>query len=199
MTGRTSRFDWTAIHSELESRLSHLGATIESDNARVEALLRERAAQLAAVPGDANARKALRRGVVLCLGSERYALAVECAQEVITPSRTAVIPGAGAAMLGIINWRGEFVTVFDLAVLLGLTPAADADQRRIVVLRGEEPRLALAVDGVERIVEFDPAELQPADQLRSQRSDLFKGATDALVVLDEDRLLAGLREDLQAA
>jgi purine-binding chemotaxis protein CheW len=200
MTGKSARFDWKEIHKELESRLSHLGATIESDSARVQALLRERTAQLAAVPRHAGARDELRRAIVLCLGTERYALAAECAQEVTRLSRAAIVPGAGPAVVGIVNWRGEFVTVFDLALLLGLTPAEDRAARRVVVLRGEEPRLALAVDGVEHIAELNLAELQPADQLRSQHAEFFKGATtDALVVLDEVRLLASLREDLQAA
>lgn len=201
MTGKSTRFDWKEIHKELEARLSRLGSTLENDGERVQALLRERTAQLAMVPRDAGAGAALTRAIVLRVGTERYGLAVECAQEVTRLSRSALLPDTGPEILGIINWRGEFVTVFDLALLLGAAAAVDDDgARRVVVLRGEEPRLALAVDGVEHVLEVNVAELQPADQLRARRAELFAGATaDGLVVLDETRLLASLLEDLQAA
>jgi len=200
MSIKTARVDWKELHKELEGRLSLLGSTVENSDERVHTLLRERTAQLAAAPRVASQEKRIQRAIVLCLGAERYALAVECAREVTRLSRPAIVPEAGASMLGIINWRGEFVTVFDLALLLGVPPADDPAARRVVVLRGEEPRLALAVDGVEHVTEINLAELQPAEQLRTQRTEFFKGATaDGLVVLDETTLLASLQQDLQAA
>jgi chemotaxis signal transduction protein len=200
MTSKPARFDWRAIHRELEGRLAHFGATIESDDEQVQALLRERTLQLAAPPKTARARTDVSRAIVLCLGAERYALAVECAQEVATLTRAALLPEAGAATLGIVSWRGEFVTVINLAALLGLALSADNAPRLIVVLRGEEPRLALAVSGVEHIAELVLSDLQPVDQLRSQRPEFLKGATGgSLVVINEARLLAALREEVQAA
>ena len=197
------RFDWSAIHRDLEARLTRLGTTIEDDDERARALLRKRTAELAAAPRSARPRSQVARAVVLLAESERYALALECAHEVTRLTRAAVLPGAGAAIIGIVNWRGEFVTAFDLTMLLGLTPAADRaadrESRCLVVLRGE-PLLALAADGVAHIAEIDISGLQPAEQTGAKHAELFKGSTaDGLVVLDETRLLASLREELKAA
>jgi two-component system NtrC family sensor kinase len=48
------------------------------------------------------------------------------------------------------QWRGEFVTLFDLAPALGLA-ARDEDAAYAVILRKEAPRAALAIESVERL------------------------------------------------
>lgn len=200
MNTTRKQFDWRAIHAELERRLSHLETTIEDDADRVEMLLRERSTALAQGPRDRGAGQNLNRALVFRLGRERYALSLDRAQEVSSLSRTAVVPRAGAAILGIVAWRGEFVVVFDLKPMLGLSAEENRSDRRVIVLRGEEPRIALAVDAVEGIVDVEPLALQPPDQLRVGRAELFQGATaDAVLVLAEDALLACMSEELQAA
>jgi chemotaxis signal transduction protein len=103
-------------------------------------------------------------------------------------------------VLGIVTWRGEFVTVLDTARVLALASGAAEKACYALVLRGSEPRIALAVDAFDGITRVDPAELQPPDQLRSARRDLFRGITrDAIVVLDENRFTQRLSEELRAA
>jgi purine-binding chemotaxis protein CheW len=200
MSGSRKQFDWREIHAELERRLAHLDATIEDDAGRVDALLRERSAALAQVPRDRRDQQDLDRAIAFRLGQERYALSLDRAQEVSGLPRVAMVPGAGAAVLGIINWRGDFVFVFDLKVMFGLPADESRIDRRVIVLRGEEPRVALAVDVIEGIVGVEASALQPPDQLRVAHGDLLQGATaDAVLVLAEDSLLARISEELRAA
>ncbi|MEX1180553.1 MAG: chemotaxis protein CheW [Cucumibacter sp.] len=198
MRAARKRVNWQSLHAELERRLARLGETIDSDAGRRHAMLRERARRLSVVAkGAASAR--LTRALRCRIGNEPYALPLDCAREVIPPSRRAIVPGAGEEVHGIINWRGEFVTTFDLAAVLGLTRAAP-EGGRIVVLRIESPRLALIVDAVDGIVQFDRTSLQPAVELRARRADLFSGATrDSVLVIDPIRLIARLTGDRAAA
>jgi purine-binding chemotaxis protein CheW len=199
MSGKRVRLDWAGIHRSLEERLERLGST-QQDGARVAALLRERAAQLAVVPRDRAATVTIGRVVVLRAGEERYGLPVESAREVTMPTRAAVLPGAGPALLGIVNWRGDFVAMFDLALLLGLTPPKESASSRVVFLRGEAPAIALAVDAVEGIAEIDRSALQPVGEAGASHPELFSGATSSgLVVLDGARLGRILRDELEAA
>ena len=198
MSGRIQSFDWAEIHRQLEHRLSHLGSTIENDAARLQALLHERTAQLAAAPRRLEKPDQLVRALVVRVADERYALPMTCAQEVTKMPDVAIVPETGPEVLGVINWRGEFVMTFDLALLLGLAPGAG--ERVAIILRGEEPRAALAIDGVEQMAELDLSQLQPKEPLRLQHPEYFRGATgDALAVIDEDSLLARLRRELEAA
>jgi len=194
------RFDWRTIHRALEERLSHLGSTVDDDPARAERLLRERSVAMARPRQDASSRVTLSPILMFRLGNERYALALDRAREVTELTRVAVLPGAGAAVLGLFDWREEFVVVFEALAVLGLPPTEDAKRRHIIVLRNEEPRMALAVDSVEEVAEIDESALQPPEQLRCRRPDLLKGATaDGVLVVAEEALLARLDGELRAA
>ena len=200
MSGRRKQFDWQAIHAELERRLARLETTIEDDPARVEALLRERSRALAAMQREPRGSRHLDRALVFRMGRERYALSLDHAQEVTALSRTAVVPNAGAAVVGIVGWRGEFVFVFDLMPMLDLPVGEGRNGRRIIVLRDEEPRIALAADAVEGIVDVEPSALKPPGQLHVRHGAFFRGiTTDAVMVLEERHLVARLTEELQAA
>jgi chemotaxis signal transduction protein len=192
------RFDWNQIHADLDRRLSQLGSTYERDPARVQSLLRERSARLALDPAERSATRSQARLLVLRAGAERYGLGLESAQEICRMSRMALMPGSAAPVLGIINWRGEFVTVFDAARLLGLKSDDDAVNLYAVVLRGSEPCVALSAGGLEGIVRLDLADFHAADRLKEH--DLFKGLTrDAVPVIEHGRLLARMKAQLRAA
>jgi purine-binding chemotaxis protein CheW len=200
MSRKRQRFDWQAIHAELDGRLERFSRTVDDDADRVRQLLDERATALAATPEDERDRRLHTRLLVFALGDEEYALPLACAREVTGLSRPATIPGAGSEILGIVNWRGEFAVVFDLAAVLGLPATEDRARRRVIVLRGEDPFMALAVDGVDRVIEADLSALQPRQQLQLKRVELFHGATsDAVLVLADDSLRTRLDEELRAA
>jgi len=199
MSRQRKRFDWQAIHAELNRRVATAGSTVDDDPERVRRLLEERSLALAAVLGDASVRRPLTRLLVFRLGQEQYGLRLDDAREVTGLSRYATIPGAGSGILGIVNWRGEFVVVFDLPSLLGVAVPEDHARRRVIVLRGDQP-MGLAVDSVERTVEVDLTSLQPRDRLRLKRAELFRGATsESVLVFAEDSLRARLDEELRAA
>ena len=200
MSDKDSKFDWPAIHADLERRADQASATIEDDSARAQALLRERSAQLAARQEDTTGGERLDRVLVFKAEQESFALALACTQEVTGFSVATNVPGANASILGIINWRGEFVTVFDLALVLELPKTEDQHLSKVIVIRSDEPRIALAIGAIDRIMELDMAALQSPHELRSKHARLFKGATeDGLLVLDENALLAKLKEDMSAA
>ncbi len=179
-------------------RLTRLDSTVEDDAERVSALLTERSLALAAPPRDVHAAARLTPVLVFHLGDERYGLPLGIAREVVPLSRTAVVPGVGPAIAGIVTWRGEFVVVFDLAPVLGGASAAD-ERSLAVVLRGEEPRMAIAVDGVGDVIRVDPASLQPPEELQLKHTGLFKGVTrDAVLVLDGTALTARLERELRS-
>src|SRR5690606_14972171 len=71
---------------------------------------------------------------------------------------------APPVIAGVVNLRGEVLTVIDLAVLLGKSSVATASSARIVVLRdaGEPRRLAgVLVDRLGALREMPPEGLAP--------------------------------------
>jgi purine-binding chemotaxis protein CheW len=109
-------------------------------------------------------------------------------------------------VLGLMNLRGQIVTVLDLGARLGLFGAADPEVRFRakpvgIVLAGADAPIALAVDEVTDVSYWDPELLQkpPATlsaAVRASVRGVHAGEGRLAVVLDKQVLLAGLEEEL---
>ena len=86
--------------------------------------------------------------VTFRLDDETYGINVMQIQEVLRYSEIAPVPGAPHYVLGIINLRGNVVTVIDTRTRFGLPEAEVTDQTRIVVLELEGQVVGVLVDSV---------------------------------------------------
>ena len=65
------------------------------------------------------------RALLLPVGEDMYAVAMELAREVVMTPVVTALPTAPRSLLGVCNVRGEIIPVFDTGVLLGLDAMAD--------------------------------------------------------------------------
>ena len=72
--------------------------------------------------------------VTLGVADELFAAPVTKVQEILDMRPIARLPRAPGNLLGMIDVRGEGVPVLDLRLTLGMEPAADTENTRIVVL-----------------------------------------------------------------
>jgi purine-binding chemotaxis protein CheW len=82
------------------------------------------------------------RFVCAWAGSHHVAFAIAAVQEVLSPRAITRLFHAPAAVLGVVNLRGEILPVVDLAQLLGDSPSmrsSTGDEARLVVLRVQVP------------------------------------------------------------
>jgi chemotaxis signal transduction protein len=84
--------------------------------------------------------------VRLRVGRERYAVSVDNVLEVAELGSLSSLPGAGTAVLGVRNLRGQVLPVFDLARVFAI--AGDAAPPRVVVAEHAGRLAGLAVDEV---------------------------------------------------
>ena len=102
--------------------------------------------------------------VRLRMGRERYAMPIENVLEVAELGSLSALPGAGVAVLGVRNLRGQVLPVFDLARVLAI--AGDASPPRVVVAEHAGRLAGLAVDEVTDVVALTgEAELTDAEHL----------------------------------
>lgn len=80
------------------------------------------------------------------VAGEQYALAVEHVAEVLELTEVTPVPGAPPALLGLLNLRGETLSVVDLASALGLP--GEHRPARLVVASHDGRRAGLAIDAV---------------------------------------------------
>ena len=72
--------------------------------------------------------------VTLGVAGELFAAPVGKVQEILDTRPIARLPQAPASLLGMIDVRGQGIPVLDLRLTLGLAPADDTENTRIIVL-----------------------------------------------------------------
>jgi purine-binding chemotaxis protein CheW len=139
--------------------------------------------------------------VTLGVADELFAAPVGKVQEILDMRPIARLPQAPAALLGMIDVRGDGVPVVDLRLTLGLPPAADTENTRIIVLalegRSGPLRLGLRADRVFEVTLLDDETLDPPPAVSgdwSGRCIAGIGRRDGrfVTVLDLERLLGEL-------
>lgn len=105
----------------------------------------------------------LEMSLIVRLNGEAFAIPVRHVHEVIHEIPRTRVPNAGGLAPWLINVRGAVVPLVDVRRRLCMPPH-DGDDGQIVVLdlpRGNEShRLALLADGVEEVMEIDPARIE---------------------------------------
>jgi purine-binding chemotaxis protein CheW len=106
----------------------------------------------------------------------------------------APVPYAQGEVCGVINLRGEVLTVIDLARLLRLPPVSEDEPTQYVIVMSEKERIALLVDTIEDVVTVERDEIKPVPaNVRCACRDTLRGvfplAAELLIELDVDRAL----------
>lgn len=118
--------------------------------------------------------------VIFKLGDEEYAFSIEEVAEII--DMTPVTPVANAAEMvdGIINIRGQIVTIGSLHKRLGIRVPAHGDQK-IIICHAPKGRIGFFVNSVTDVLSVDPA------QIRQEKSS--DGLFSNVIHLDEGKRL----------
>ena len=114
------------------------------------------------------------------------------------------VPLGHPCVRGVMNLRGEVVTMLDLRILMGLPKTLNTDKNRNLVLKCEGETFGLWVDGVADILTIDSQDITPApSNLSLVESRLIRGVyqtENKLVMLVEPReLLAASLTGIKSA
>ncbi len=106
------------------------------------------------------------------------------------------VPHAPKYVRGVINLRGDVVTVVDLRTILGLPPTETIQQSRTVVVGSKDEKIGLLVDRIGDVVKARDSQIDaPPANLGGMDGRLCKGVyksdTELLVTLDVEAVLAG--------
>ncbi len=134
-----------------------------------------------------------REVIVFQVGESLFCLESQVVAEILTPPEVRAVPLAPAAVQGVINLRGEIVTVLDLAVQLGLESGAAAGAPVIVCRRGEE-HVGLLVTEVRDVLAVEGSDFLPPPANLQAMEEFLLGVVvvekDLVGVLEPGRLFA---------
>ena len=111
--------------------------------------------------------------VTFRLAGETYGINVMQVQEVLRYTEIAPVPGAPGYVLGIINLRGNVVTVIDTRNRFGLESGEMTDNTRIVIIETEGHVIGILVDSVAEVVYLRQSEVETAPNVGNDESAKF--------------------------
>ncbi|TQV75575.1 chemotaxis protein CheW [Aliikangiella marina] len=132
--------------------------------------------------------------VTFRLANETYGINVMQVQEVLRFSDIAPVPGAPPYVLGIINLRGNVVTVIDTCQRFGLPPIEITDNTRIVIIETSHQVIGILVDAVAEVVYLKQSEIETTPNVGNEESAKFiQGVShrdnELLILVDLNKLL----------
>ncbi|WP_455375419.1 chemotaxis protein CheW [Kaarinaea lacus] len=135
------------------------------------------------------------RWVTFFLSQEKYGINVMQVQEVLRVSEIAPVPGAPEYVLGIINLRGNVVTVIDTRQRFGLESKEMDDSSRIVIVESSDQVVGILVDSVAEVIDLQLSEIESAPNVGTEDSSRFiQGVAsqndELLIIIDLNKLLS---------
>jgi purine-binding chemotaxis protein CheW len=138
--------------------------------------------------------KRFSRWVTFQLADEVYGINVMQVHEVLRMTEIAPVPGAPAAVVGIINLRGNVVTVIDTRELFCLPANELTEQARIMIVECSKVTVGLLVDGVAEVINLDNNEIDIAPSVGSDDNSryiqgVYNRGGEILILVALDKLV----------
>jgi purine-binding chemotaxis protein CheW len=139
------------------------------------------------------------RGQMQCvtfeLEDETYGINVMQVQEVLRETEVAPVPGAPHYVIGIINLRGNVVSVIDARIRFGLSTIERTDMTRIIVIEARQQIIGILVDSVAEVVDVKMSEIETAPNVGNDESSRYIDGVVSrddklLILVDLDKLLS---------
>ena len=184
--------DWQQVYQRLEIARSNIEQSLTLHTRTKEDVLKTRARALAREPKRDVTDDACLEVVEFELEYERYAIETACIREVYPLKELTPVPCTPGFVLGIINIRGQILSVLDLKQFFQLPKKGMADLNKVIILHSDEMEFGVLADAIVGVRSIPLRDIQPSlPTLTDLRSDYLKGVTaERLVILDAEKILA---------
>jgi purine-binding chemotaxis protein CheW len=183
--------NWRKVRRRLDAARAATEQAWIPDADETTRILKARAQALAREPGEARDAEALEI-VEFMLAHERYGVETPFVSEIHPLTNLTPLPCTPAFVPGIVNLRGEIVSVIDLKKFFDLPEKGLTDLNRVIVLQSDAMRFSVLADVVLGVRRVPVAEIQAAlPTLTGIREQYLKGVTsERTIILDAAKLLA---------
>ncbi|MBZ0090624.1 MAG: chemotaxis protein CheW [Sulfuricellaceae bacterium] len=193
--GKRARIDWTEVKLRLEkarAAIEHVTSPTPEETRRI---LKSRAQALSRRIGPTEASGEHLEVVEFVLAQERYAVESQHVRDVYPLEQLTPVPCTPPFVLGIVNLRGEILSVIDIKKFFDLPEKGLTDLNKVIVLESGKMRFGILADVIVGVHRIPVADIQPSlPTLTGIREEYLKGVTpDRTVILDAEKLLADER------
>jgi purine-binding chemotaxis protein CheW len=183
--------DWTDIHRRLESARMALERILVPGLAEKQAVLKARAKILARETKVKEGAEQHLEVVEFLLAYEKYGIESSYVREIYPLKDLTPLPCTPAFVLGLINVRGQILSVIDIKKFFDLPDKGLTDLNKVIIVHTDKMELGLLADAILGISLIPLTEIQPSlPTLTGIRAEYLRGVTkERLVILDAKNLL----------
>lgn len=191
-SGQPARIDWHEVKLRLEEARVATEHVTSPDAETTRRILKTRALALGQKPASAEHIDAQLEVVEFVLAEEHYAVESRHVRDVYPLEQLTPLPCTPAFVRGIVNLRGEILSVIDIKKFFDLPDKGLTDLNKIIVLESVSMCFGILADLIVGVHAIPVADIQASlPTLTGIRAQYLKGITPArLVILDAEALLA---------
>lgn len=185
---------WTEIHRRLEKVRTAMDRGFDPTPREKKLILKKRAGVLAREPVIGPPDEDGIEVVEFMLSGEGYAFESEYVREILSLKDLTPVPCTPPFVLGIINVRGQILSVVDIRQLFDLPRKGIASPSRVIIASACHMEIAIIADDILGARKIARGQLQALPTLTGVREEYLIGVTgDRTAVLDAARLLSDKR------
>lgn len=190
--GQRSTIEWSEIQRRIELGREILEKVFEPSPEEKGNILKARARALAREAEKIEEAGKCLEVVGFLLAHEKYALELTHIREVYPLKDLTPLPGTPAFVLGIINVRGQILSIIDLKKLFELPEQRLTDLSQIIILHSDEMEFGILADEILDVQSIPLKDIQaPLPTLTGTRVKYLKGVTaEPVVVLNGEKILS---------
>lgn len=125
------------------------------------------------------------------LGKKLYAIDIECVTEIIEVQTVTQVPDMKSYVEGVINLRGNIITLVDICQRLGVSK--DKDERGcVIIVNVNDKKYGLIVDNVDAVTTINAKDIEVPGGLDTNKSMTIgtaKKNKELCIVLDTKKLI----------
>lgn len=137
----------------------------------------------------------LERYLEFSLGHEGFAIPLLQVRELISVPETTPIPYNPSHFLGIMNLRGQVISVVDLRKKMKLKENEDSAENAVIIIEISGVNMGVVVDSINKVLAFPRGDIAQVPEIGTQVNSeyidgIFKNGDELVVLLDLAKVLS---------
>lgn len=187
--------NWDEIKQRVNSLRESIDTKGNTNANRKLAVLKERTHALAAELEDKTASRSYIDVVVFGLALEMYAIESSYIREVYPLNDFTQLPGTPSFVFGIINVRGQIISVIDLKKFFNLPEKGIGELNKVIIIRNDRMEFGVLADNIIGTKSISTDTIQTSmPNISGIGSEYLQGITNEhLIILDAKKILEDTR------
>ena len=188
---RQTRIDWNEVRRRLDTAGEALAQGAEPSPEEQRSILKARARALAREPKPDGAAQEFLDIIEFRLASETYGIESAFVREVHPLKDFTPLPGTPPFVLGIVNVRGQIVSVVDLKRFFSLPDKGLGELNKVIIIRDDRMEFGILADAILGTYSIPLEAIQPPlPTVTGIGAEYLKGVTeDREIILDAAKIL----------